>query len=179
MQMGCAGLFEETKRPSGDIHKPRVAKPEPSAPAPPKVQTNIIPPHRQAVIQPERPISPPPPDFEMSPPKYASPAIAALMADARNSSEAGNLDAAAVTVERALRIEPRNAYLFYELAELRLKQEKPRLAEELARKSVLLSAKDTQLKKQGWLLIAQARQTQGDEQGAAAARTKAAALDVE
>lgn len=107
-------------------------------------------------------------------PVTASPAVVALMSDANRSSKEGNLDAAVATVERALRIEPRNATLVYNLAELRLKQEKPRLAEDLAKKAILLSANDTGLKKRSWLLVSEARKMQGNQHGAAEAKKKAA-----
>jgi len=102
-----------------------------------------------------------------------SPAVVALLDEAERSSKSGNLEGAVATVERALRIEPRNPQLIYRLAELRLQQGKPRLAEDLAKKSALLSAGNPGLKKRCWLLIAEARKRQGKVQGAAEARNKA------
>ncbi|MEI7997574.1 MAG: tetratricopeptide repeat protein, partial [Methylococcaceae bacterium] len=75
--------------------------------------------------------------------------------------------------ERAIRIEPRNATLYYKLALLRLKQSKPRLAEDLAKKAALLASDDTQLKKHSWILVARAREMQGDLKGGKEARAKA------
>lgn len=103
-----------------------------------------------------------------------SPAVGALVSAADQNSQTGNLESAAAALERAIRIEPRNAALFYKLAELRIKQSKPRLAEDLAKKSALLASKDTRLKRQSWLLIANARVMQKDYEGARAARAKAA-----
>jgi len=102
------------------------------------------------------------------------PAVGALVSAADQSNSSGNLDAAVATIERAIRIEPRNAALFYKLAELRLKQSKPRLAEDLAKKSALLASNNPSLKKQSWLLIGNARVMQRDYAGAKAARAKAA-----
>jgi hypothetical protein len=103
-----------------------------------------------------------------------SPAVSALITAANQSSKAGNLEAAAATLERAIRIEPRNAELLYQLAVLRLKQSKPVLAEDLAKKAELLAGKDSTLKKNSWLLIAHSKEMQGDKAGAEAAKQKAA-----
>ncbi len=115
--------------------------------------------------------------IEISPvqprPALQSPAVVALLDEAERSSKSGNLEGAVATVERALRIEPRNPQLIYRLAELRQQQGKPRLAEDLAKKSALLSAGNPSLKKRCWLLIAEARKRQGNVQGAAEARNKA------
>ena len=105
--------------------------------------------------------------------QITSPAVIALLGEAESSSRAGRLDAAAATIERALRIEPRNAELIYKLAEVRMQQGKPRLAENLGKKANLLSAGDVVMKKQSWLLIAEARRQQGNYQGAAEAETRA------
>lgn len=127
----------------------------------------------------ETPKSSPPPASELTPfePIEAtvplSPAVGALVSAANHNSKAGDLDSAAASIERAIRIEPRNATLFYKLALLRLKQSKPHLAEDLAKKSALLASTDNTLKKHCWLLIAHARELQQDFAGAKAARAKA------
>ncbi len=102
-----------------------------------------------------------------------SPVVSALVLAANQNSKAGDLDSAAAAIERAIRIEPRNATLFYKLALLRLKQSKPGLAEDLAKKSALLASTDNILKKHCWLLIAHAREVQQDLAGAKDAREKA------
>ncbi|MFA5982416.1 MAG: tetratricopeptide repeat protein [Methylococcaceae bacterium] len=105
-----------------------------------------------------------------------SPAIGSLLASAETSSQSGSLDTAAASIERAIRIEPRNAALLYKLAEIRIKQNKPRIAEDLTQKALLLAAKDNRLKKQCWLLIGNARVMQNNVAGAKAARAKANSL---
>jgi tetratricopeptide (TPR) repeat protein len=116
----------------------------------------------------------PTPFQPIEPSASSSPAVGALMTSANQNSQAGNLDSAIATIERARNIEPNNAGLYYKLALLRLKQSKPKLAEELAKKAALLAAGDRHLKKHSWLLIAHAREMQKDFQGAKAARDKAA-----
>lgn len=105
--------------------------------------------------------------------KTLSPAVLALLSQADTNSKAGELDSAVATIERALRIDPRNPILTYKLAALRLKQSKPRLAEDLAKKAALLSANDKNLKKQSWLLISEARRKQNNLYGAKEAKLKA------
>lgn len=102
------------------------------------------------------------------------PAVGALVSAADQSNSRGNLDAAVATIERAIRIDPRNPALYYKLAELRLKQSKPRLAEDLAKKSALLASSNPDIKRRSWLLIGNARVMQRDYAGAKAARAKAA-----
>ena len=102
-----------------------------------------------------------------------SPAVGALVLAASQNTKAGNIESATTTIERAIRIEPRNATLYYKLALLRLRQSKPVMAEDLAKKAVLLASNDTQMKKHSWLLIARAREMQGDLNGGKEARSKA------
>ena len=122
----------------------------------------------------QEPLAPPPPPFEpLETFAPLSPAVSSLALAANQDSKSGNIESATTTIERAIRIEPRNATLYYKLALLRLKQSKPRLAEDLAKKAALLASNDTQLKKHSWLLIARAREMQGDLKGGKEARAKA------
>lgn len=107
-----------------------------------------------------------------SQPKSSS-VVVALLSEADSSYKQGNLDESVATIERALRIEPRNALLLHKLAALRLQQGQPDLAENLAKKSELLAEGNAQLKKQNWLLIAEARKQMGNLAGAEEARKKA------
>ncbi|MDQ3564265.1 MAG: tetratricopeptide repeat protein [Pseudomonadota bacterium] len=66
-------------------------------------------------------------------------AVAALLRLARSQGEAGHGEQAAATLERALRIEPRNPWLWHRLAVLRLQQGYSDRAAELAKKSNLLA----------------------------------------
>jgi hypothetical protein len=130
---------------------------------------------------PQEYVAPPPPPPPPPPPKFEpletfaplSPAVGALASAANQSSQSGNIESATTTIERAIRIEPRNATLYYKLALLRLKQSKPRLAEDLAKKAALLASSDTKLKKHSWILVARAREMQGDLKGGKEARAKA------
>ena len=102
--------------------------------------------------------------------KPESPAVVALLNDADRNYNAGNLDSAVASIERALRIEPRNAKLVYKLAAVRLKQKKLAMAQDLANRAALLAAGDHHLKRSSWLLIAEARRLKGDNYGAKEAK---------
>lgn len=108
--------------------------------------------------------------------KATSPAIIALVFEADRRSRAGDLEAAVVTIERALRIDSRSPELIYKLAKLRLLQSKPRLAEDLAKKAALLSADNKEIKKKSWILISKARKKQKNFFGAKEAKLKADSL---
>lgn len=102
-----------------------------------------------------------------------SPAVVALMAESDRNSQSGDLDSAVTVLERALRIDPRNPTLTYKLAVLRIKQEKPILAEDLAKKAALLADRDNEIKRKSWLLISSARNMRGNFEGAREAKAKA------
>ncbi len=160
---------------------------EPVAPPKPALPTDI------PSIQPENPLpittpevggqtstvptlvlpAPAMPDVVMS---NMPPAILALVNEADQNVATGNFESAAVKIERALRIDSRNAKLTYKLANIRLKQEQPRLAEDLAKKAELLAVGDRELKRQCWLLIAQCKRLQNDLPGALQAEVNASQL---
>jgi Flp pilus assembly protein TadD len=102
-----------------------------------------------------------------------SPVIIKLMADADESIKQGDFNVAAATLERAVRISPREAEVFNQLAYVRFKQKKWELAEHLAKKSALLAENNNALKKRNWLLIAAIRKQKGDDKGANFAMLKA------
>ncbi|MGR8950928.1 MAG: hypothetical protein ACU83V_00715 [Gammaproteobacteria bacterium] len=157
---GAVPLLPEAQIPIAPGTEPQLGVPTPALtePAP-------IPPPQTFVPTPFQPIEPP---------TSASPAVGALVIAANKNSQAGDLESAVATIERARSIEPNNASLYYRLALLRLKQAKPKMAEELAKKAALLASGDRPLKKHSWLLIAHAREMQKDFKGAKAAREKAA-----
>ncbi|MBE0469312.1 MAG: tetratricopeptide repeat protein [Methyloprofundus sp.] len=112
-------------------------------------------------------------DVEVKPQAKSSNVVVALLAGADNLYQQGNIDESVTTIERALRIEPRNALLLYKLAVLKLAQEELELAINLAKKSALLAEGNGGLKKKNWLLIADIYAQQGDLANANAARRKA------
>jgi Tfp pilus assembly protein PilF len=79
------------------------------------------------------------------------------MESARADAGAGRLANAAASLERALRIEPRNPRLWQELARVRLKQGEYAQAESLAARSNAWAGGDEPLRAENLRLIEQAR----------------------
>ncbi|CAL1241419.1 tetratricopeptide repeat protein [Candidatus Methylocalor cossyra] len=107
-------------------------------------------------------------------PSASSPAVVALRNDAQADLRNGNFDNAAASLERAIRIQPRNPMLWHDLAQVRLQQGQPGLAEDLAKKSNLHAQGQAALIRANWSIIAEARRRKGDAEGAAEAERKAA-----
>ena len=93
-------------------------------------------------------------------------AIAGLLDGARADAAAGRLANAAASLERALRIEPRNPRLWQELARVRLKQGDYAQAESTAARSNSWAGSDNALRADNWRIIAHAREARGDAEGA-------------
>jgi cytochrome c-type biogenesis protein CcmH/NrfG len=106
------------------------------------------------------------PEASAKPAPQENVAIAGLLQSARSDSAAGRLTNAAATLERALRIEPRNPRLWQELARVRLKQGEYAQAESVASRSNSFAASDNALRAENWRLIAQARDARGNVDGA-------------
>src|SRR6266545_2980580 len=84
-------------------------------------------------------------------------AIASLLDGARADTAAGRLANAAASLERALRIEPRNPRLWHELARVRMSQGDYAQAENLAARSNTWVGNDSELRAANVRLITQAR----------------------
>ncbi len=172
------------------INKPKVLKPErlPEGQAllvpEPEVEPKAKPkPKPEPVLKTEAVVESPPtpePVHEAPNPGFQplesfspmSPAVGSLVLAANEDNQKGNVESATTTLERASRIEPRNATLYYKLALVKLNS-KPSQAEDLAKKAALLASNDPSLKKHSWLLVAKAREMQKDYAGAKEARAKA------
>jgi Tfp pilus assembly protein PilF len=99
-------------------------------------------------------------------------AVVALADTARDDTAAYQYASAAASLERALRIEPRNARLWHELAQVRVFQEQYGQAESLAQRSNRFVGTDSELRSANWKLIAECRKELGDVAGAEAALNK-------
>jgi len=102
-----------------------------------------------------------------------NPAVMRLMARAQEDIAASRLGSAEATLERALRISPRDARLWQELARIRLQQGQYSQAEGFAARSNTWAGSDHALRAENWKLIAQAREARGDAAGARAAQQNA------
>jgi cytochrome c-type biogenesis protein CcmH/NrfG len=103
----------------------------------------------------------------------APPAVLALETDIEGNLKTGGYADAAASLERAIRIQPKNPELWHVLAEVRLKQQQPGLAEDLAKKSNLLAKNNAELIRSNWKIIAESLRLKGDTAGAAEAMAKA------
>lgn len=88
-----------------------------------------------------------------------SPVVRQLMASAEQRRGEGDPGSAANSLERALRIEPRNAILWSRLADIRFDQGNWQQAIQLAAKSNTLAGNDKQLRRRNWYLMANAYAT--------------------
>ena len=135
--------------------------PAPRTSVPP---TTTSPPKAVAVIRPV-PDEPPPLPGSVeplpSPPSRPAPpvnsATQALLNQSRSHQVAGRYEQAAASIERALRIEPRQGTLWLELGTIRLKEGDFPQAESMGRKALSLSAGDAALKARAEQLIATAK----------------------
>lgn len=136
------------------------------APTPPEeIKAIELPPPDSPALTPV----PEPKAFNLS----APPAVMALQSDIEGNLKTGNYAEAAASLERAIRIQPKNPELWHVLADVRLKQQQPGLAEDLAKKSNLLAKSNQELIRSNWITIAESRRLKGDSAGASEAMDKA------
>ena len=107
----------------------------------------------------------------------ANPAVVALLNRANRDAAAGRQGASAASLERAIKIEPGNAWLWYRLAQTRLRQNEPEAAASLAARSNSLAGDDTALRARNWRLIASVHQLRGESAAAREAQGKAERLE--
>jgi Tfp pilus assembly protein PilF len=103
-------------------------------------------------------------------------AASSLLEKAENQRRSGDLDGAASTLERAVRIDSRHPLPWNRLAQVRLQQQNYTLAAELASKSNALAGSDKSLKRSNYLIIADAKRASGDVAGARVAQSRADSL---
>ena len=106
-------------------------------------------------------------------PDSTNPAIVALLNSASSHATVGQYDAASVSVERALQIEPDNAQVWHRLAKIRLAQGQLEEAASLAVRSNTLAGNNRVLLAENWRLIGIVRDRSGDAPGAKAAILRA------
>ncbi len=103
-------------------------------------------------------------------------AVVSLANNARQDSQAGNFITAAASLERALRIEPRNPGLWQQLAQIRLAEGQYQQAEALAQRANTWADDNKAMRAANWRIIGQARQQSGDLAGGRSAYERAAEL---
>lgn len=99
--------------------------------------------------------------------------VLALLTTAQQQQASGDLNGASSSLERAQRVAPREPQVLYRLAQVRMAQGDAAQAEQFARRGLTFANGRPALQANLWELIGQAREKQGDSQGAALARQKA------
>lgn len=106
-------------------------------------------------------------------PRAVEAPVQALLDTAQQQRSQGDLNGAASSLERALRIAPQEPQVLYRLSEIRLMQGDAAQAEQLAQQGLQYSGGRPALQAGLWDLISEARDKQGNRQGAEEAREKA------
>lgn len=102
-----------------------------------------------------------------------NPAVKSLLADAGEAESVGDYDAAAVSLERALRIQPRDPEILQAMAEIQLHKKDYDQALSFAIRSYDAGARVGEICSRNWHTISVAREHLADSHGAAQARQRA------
>jgi Flp pilus assembly protein TadD len=152
---GCAAPPFQTTPPAPTTPTPTTTGRGPSLPTVPPPGAGTEP-----VIE-----APAPAQLPKERPKVApatlSPASRALVTQAEAQRKKGDLPGATVSLERALRIEPRNPLLWIEMGRLRMDQRNYAQAEAMGRKALSMAIGDERTQSQAWVLIADALRARG------------------
>ena len=109
---------------------------------------------------------------QQQPEASRNPSVQALVDQSDRERDAGDLDRASGTLERAIRIVNDDPLPWLKLAEIRFEQGNMIQAENLARRSISFDGYGPTAR-QSWLLIADIKRLQGDNAGARAAQDNA------
>ncbi len=105
-----------------------------------------------------------------------NPAVVALLAEAKQADNRGDISSAIAQVERALRIDSRNPAAYYQMASYRLKDGKAAEAIQLANKALHFEPDSSTLVVKLWELVALCHEAMGNPDAALRARKKAESL---
>lgn len=102
-----------------------------------------------------------------------SAAAASLLASARGMLSAGDTERALDLTQRAQRISPDAAEVYYRLGQIYQKQSDHARAEQFVLKGISKAGNDSELRRRGWSMLAEIRDSKGDQAGAEKARERA------
>ncbi len=173
---GCAS------QPGESIYVP--AGGTPKAPEPPRTSTGQEQEQPRVWRKSEQPqvSEPAEPSPRSSSPSYQdagerlSPAAMSLVREAESLLAQGNAPAAIARLERAQRIAPRSAEVYFKLSEAYVASDQLGTAEQFTLKGLSLAGSDTRMQRAGWLLLADIRRARGNVAGADQAEARASAL---
>lgn len=146
-------------------------------PAPREPGQREIPPYGQPQTLPPQPGEVDLSSYPRAAEDISGAAVTSLVTQARELLATDRLDQAAATLERALRIEPRNAFVWSLLAQTQLKRANYEQAESVAQKANSLARGNPYVELENWRVIAAARSGRGDAIGALQAQDRAQALE--
>ena len=121
-------------------------------------------------------VTPPPPSAPRSAEAVSGQAVTSLVRQARTQRAAGQPQQAQASLERALRIEPRNYFVWSAMAQAYLDQKNYDQAESVAQKSNSLARGNVYAELENWKTIRAARAARGDAAGAQLAQDRVTAL---
>ena len=104
-----------------------------------------------------------------------NPAVEKLYEEAAEAEAAGDLDQAAVLLERALRIQPRNPEVLQQMAEIQLAKKDYEQALTFATRSYDIGPRVGEICSRNWRTISVAREYQGNIEASVEAESKATA----
>ena len=128
--------------------------------------------------QPDQPVRQP----ERTAPSYQdegdalSPAARSLIQRADSLMASGETQAAVAQLERAQRIAPRSAQVYFKLSQAYVALDQLGSAEQFTLKGLSLAGSNSSLQRSGWLLLADIRRARGNVAGADQAEARASAL---
>ncbi len=168
---GCAS------GPGGSIYIPAATPPDYS-----RGSTGVVSPAPEPAPTAASPATPPPESERSSAPRYQdqgeslSGAAASLVRKADSLLAQGDVPAAIGQLERAQRIAPRSAAVYFKLSEAYVAAGNLSAAEQFTLKGLSLAGSDSSLQRAGWLLLADIRRARGNVAGADQAEARAGAL---
>lgn len=131
-------------------------------------------PSQPSVSQPQQDRSPSPSYRDEG--EALSGAAASLIRQADSLLAQGNVPAAIGQLERAQRISPRSAEVYFKLSEAYVAANNLGSAEQFTLKGLSLAGSNTRMQRSGWLLLADIRRARGNVAGADQAEARAEAL---
>ena len=166
---GCASSSGQPERTTSyPPQRPQASYPPSTAPSAPMPGT----PSMSPAPQPITPESAPLPSYPKTAEEISGQAVVALMKKARQERDQNLHDRAAEDLERAIRIEPRNYFVWSMLAQVYLEQQNYDQAINVAGKSNSLARGNVYVELTNWKTISAARAAQGDSIGALQAQSK-------
>ena len=162
---GYPGGSGQPQSPVGTVY-PAPQQPAPTAPQQSQQPVPIVPGDQTAMAP------PPKPSYPKSAADISGGAVVSLMKQASQARAAGQYDQASGALERAVRIEPRNYFVWSALARNYLDKKLYDNAESIALKSNSLARGNVYVELENWKIITEARQAQGDAIGAVQAQSR-------